>query len=287
MADLRNEKVIERRIGTVYLVGAGPGDPELLTMKAARLLRAADLVLHDDLVPRAVLAMAGPQTLVVSVGKRCGVKHIAQAEIHMLMIEAAQRGLDVVRLKSGDPLVFGRAAEEMDALRSAGIAFEVVPGITAAFAAAAQIGCSLTDRRSASSIELHTGHHAAEKAEDDARVRDENGEASGTTRVVYMPGRSFRALAAERLRAGDPPELPCCILSRAAQPEQTIAWSTLGELADVTPGPAPVLLITGWALAAAALRHQQSLSFNDASVLNDRVAAPRQIAEASGAIAEI
>jgi uroporphyrin-III C-methyltransferase len=233
--------------GTVYLVGAGPGDPELLTMKAAALLRTSDLVLHDDLVPAAVLAMAGAQALVVSVGKRCGVKRVHQSEIHSLMIESARQQLSVVRLKSGDPLVFGRAAEEMDALRAADIPFQVVPGITAAFAAAAQIGCSLTDRRSASSVELHTGHKAADA--------DQAGAAESVTRVLYMPGRSFRAFAEECLEAGDAPSLPCCVISRAAQSEQSVQWSTLGELADVVPGPAPVLLLTGWALADASARH--------------------------------
>lgn len=232
--------------GTVYLVGAGPGDPELLTVKAAALLRSADLVLHDDLVPTAVLAMAG-QALVVSVGKRCGVKRVRQSEIHSLMIDSARQQLSVVRLKSGDPLVFGRAAEEMDALRAADIPFQVVPGITAAFAAAAQIGCSLTDRRSASSVELHTGHKAA--------LADQAAPEASTTRVVYMPGRSFRAFAVERLEASDAPSMPCCVISRAAQPDQSIQWSTLGELADVVPGQAPVLLLTGWALADAAGRH--------------------------------
>ena len=238
--------------GTVYLVGAGPGDPELLTLRAAALLRTADLVLHDDLVPAAVLALAGEQALALSVGKRCGVKHIRQRDIHALMIEAARRSLAVVRLKSGDPLVFGRAAEEMDALRGAAVPFQVVPGITAAFAAAAQIGCSLTDRRSASSVELHTGHKAVEDR-DDAAI-------SSATRVIYMPGRSFRALAEERLREGDPLELPCCVISRAAQPDQSIQWSTLGTLSEVTPGPAPVLLLTGWALAAAAARPSLDVS---------------------------
>jgi uroporphyrin-III C-methyltransferase len=230
--------------GTVYLVGAGPGDPELLTLKAAALLRTADLILHDDLVPAAVLAMAGAQALVFSVGKRCGVKRIQQSEIHALMIDAARRQLSIVRLKSGDPLVFGRAAEEIAALRAAEVPFQVVPGITAAFAAAAQIGCSLTDRRSASSVELHTGHTAADEAE--------NLPGESTTRVVYMPGRSFRALADERLQAGDSPAMPCCVISRAAQPDQSIQWSNLGELGEVVPGPAPVLLLTGWALASAA-----------------------------------
>ncbi len=268
--------VSEPRLGTVSLVGAGPGDPELLTMKAVRLLQTADLVLHDDLVPSAVLAMAGPQSLVISVGKRCGVKHISQAEIHSMMIEAGRRGLNVVRLKSGDPLVFGRAAEEMDALRGAGVPFAVVPGITAAFAAAAQIGCSLTDRRSASSVEFHTGHRADE-------VADAAATSAAATRIVYMPGRSFRALAEERLRAGDAPTLPCCILSRAAQPDQSIEWSTLGELAEITPGPAPVLLMIGEALTEAWLRSQAGAELAMTASLATEVAGGHAAAESEGA----
>jgi uroporphyrin-III C-methyltransferase len=235
--------------GTVYLVGAGPGDPELLTLKAASLLRTADIVLHDDLVPAAVLALAGAQALVVSVGKRCGAKRVRQPEIHALMIEAAHQRLSVVRLKCGDPLVFGRAAEEMDALRAAEVPFEIVPGITAAFAAAAQIGCSLTDRRSASTVEFHTGHKADEQ----------NARRESATRIVYMPGRSFRSYAEEQLQTGEDPFLPCCVVSRAAQPDQAVQWCTLGELGDLLPGPAPVLLLTGWVLADAAARSHLSL----------------------------
>src|SRR5208337_3817852 len=147
-------------VGEVYLVGAGPGDPDLLTVKAVRLIRAADVILHDDLVPQAILDYASPSAEVVNVGKRCGTKTITQDEINALMIERARENRSVVRLKSGDPLIFGRAAEEMDALAEAGIAYQVVPGITAAFAAAAAIGCSLTDRRSASNVIFSTGHHA-------------------------------------------------------------------------------------------------------------------------------
>ncbi|MBV8115242.1 MAG: uroporphyrinogen-III C-methyltransferase, partial [Silvibacterium sp.] len=176
-----------RAVGKVYLVGAGPGDPELLTVRAARLLAAAELVLHDDLVPPAILALANPRALTVNVGKRCGAKRITQEEINRLMVEKAQQGVSIVRLKSGDPLVFGRAAEEMDALREAGIPFEVVPGITAAFAAAASLQCSLTDRRSSSSIVFSSGHHAS----------DGSPEHREPTRVVYMPGRDFSGLAAE------------------------------------------------------------------------------------------
>ncbi len=222
--------------GKVYLVGAGPGDPELLTVKAARLLAAAELVLHDDLVPAAILALANPRALAVNVGKRCGTKRITQEEINRLMIEKAKQGLSIVRLKSGDPLVFGRAAEEMDALREAGIPFEVVPGITAAFAAAASLQRSFTDRRASSSILFASGHHAA-----DGPVGH-----SEPTRVVYMPGRDFSGLAAEWRAAGLSPDLPCVAISHAAQPDQQITVTTLRALASIEPGPAPVLLLAGW-----------------------------------------
>jgi uroporphyrin-III C-methyltransferase len=224
------------QVGKVYLVGAGPGNPDLLTVKAARLLATADIVLHDDLVPHAILALASPRALTVSVGKRCGEKKITQEQINQLMIEKATQGLAVVRLKSGDPLVFGRAAEEMDALRAAVIAFEVVPGITAAFAAAAALECSLTDRRASSSIVFNSGHHAT------------GGPAAITepTRIVYMPGRDFTALAAEWTEAGLPASFPCVAISHAAQPDQQITMTTLGELAGTDPGPAPVLLLAGW-----------------------------------------
>lgn len=221
--------------GKVFLVGAGPGDPELLTVKAARLLASADVVLHDDLVTPAVLALANPEASVMNVGKRCGTKLITQDEINALMIEKASQGLAVVRLKSGDPLVFGRAAEEMDALRAADIAFEVVPGITAAFAAAAALGCSLTDRRSSSSIIFSSGHHAT------------GGPAAipEPTRVIYMPGREFSALTAEWKAAGLSDDLPCIAISQAGRPEQRITTATLGTLDKVDPGPAPVILLAG------------------------------------------
>jgi uroporphyrin-III C-methyltransferase len=224
-----------RSPGKVYLVGAGPGDPELLTLKAARLLASAEIVFHDDLVPAAILALANPRALTVSVGKRCGTKRITQAEINQLMVEKASQGISVVRLKSGDPLVFGRAAEEMDALRAAGIPFEIVPGITAAFAAAASLQCSLTDRRASSSIVFSSGHHASEGVP----------ESTEPTRIVYMPGRDFSGLAAEWLAIGTPPDLPCVAISHAAQPDQEITVTTLDKLASVEPGPAPVLLLAG------------------------------------------
>ncbi|MEI9970210.1 MAG: uroporphyrinogen-III C-methyltransferase [Terracidiphilus sp.] len=146
--------------GSVYLVGAGPGDPELLTLKAVRLIESADVILHDDLVPQAVLDLARSGAEVVNVGKRCGGKTITQEGNNALMIEHARANRSVVRLKSGDPLLFGRAAEELAALAEARVPVEIVPGVSAAFAAAAAIGRSLTDRDWASHVILTTGHHA-------------------------------------------------------------------------------------------------------------------------------
>jgi uroporphyrin-III C-methyltransferase len=155
--------------GMVYLVGAGPGDPELLTVKALRLIQTAGLILHDDLVPQAILELASPSAEIVNVGKRCGIKNIAQEEIHALMIERARAlstpGRVVVRLKGGDPLLFGRAAEEIAALTEAGVPFEIVPGVSAAFAAAAAVGCSLTGRNVASNVIFSAGHRAHSHAD--------------------------------------------------------------------------------------------------------------------------
>ncbi len=220
--------------GKIWLVGAGPGDPELLTVRAIRLLATADVVLHDDLVPPAVLNLARRQGLVINVGKRCGRKSITQEQIHSMLIDLARRGLSVVRLQSGDPLLFGRAGEEIHALTAAGIEFEIVPGITAAFAAAAALRTSLTDRRTASSVVLSTGHQAP-----DAQ------QALPPTRVVYMPGRDLAPIAA-RLRAeGAPPSLPCVVVSRAGQPEQQIQRTTLASLPALLPGPSPAILLAG------------------------------------------
>ena len=228
--------------GQVALVGAGPGDPELLTVKALRLIESADVLLHDDLVPSAILSLAPPHAVVVNVGKRCGAKTIAQEEINALMIEHAQAGRSVVRLKSGDPLLFGRAAEEMAALDEAGVPYEIVPGVSAAFAAAAALGRSLTDREWASHVVFSTGHHAQ------SHNREALPALEAGTRVVYMPGRDLTLLAAEWLAEGLPADLPCAVVSRAAQPDQQVVHTTLGELGSVAPAAAPSLLIAGWAV---------------------------------------
>ncbi|MGA2206682.1 MAG: siroheme synthase CysG [Terracidiphilus sp.] len=233
--------------GNVYLVGAGPGDPDLLTVKAVRLIESADVILHDDLVPQAILELATRSAEVVNVGKRCGVKTITQEEIDALMVEHARAGRSVVRLKSGDPLLFGRAAEELAALAEAGVPFEIVPGVSAAFAAAAAIGRSLTDRDWASNVIFSTGHHAQ------SHNRAALPALEDATRVVYMPGRDLTLLAAEWMTEGLPADLPCVVVSRAAQPGQQAVHTTLGVLGEVEPAAPPSLLIAGWAVRERAL----------------------------------
>ena len=226
----------------VYLVGAGPGDPDLLTVKALRLIQNAAVLLHDDLVPDAILQLASPNAEIVNVGKRCGNKSISQEEINALMVLHARANRIVVRLKSGDPLVFGRAAEEMSALNEARIAYEIVPGITAAFAAAAAIQCSLTDRHSASNVIFSTGHHA--QSHNQAPLP----QIEDATRVVYMAGRDLTLLAAQWLDEGLPTDFPCVLVSHAAQSDQQIQTTTLGQLGDAEPPRAPSLLLAGWAV---------------------------------------
>jgi uroporphyrin-III C-methyltransferase len=226
----------------VYLVGAGPGDPELLTLRAARLLGSCEVILPDDLVSDEVLGLANPAALIIPVGKRCGQPRITQAGIHTLMIEHARAGRTVLRLKSGDPLVFGRANEEMEALREAGIAFEIVPGITAAFAVAAALQTPLTDRASASKLILATAHHAAGKPDPVAWAGAFPPE---STLVLYMPGRDFAALTASLIAAGIAPETPVAAVSRASTPQQHIVSTTLAHLPASNPGPAPLLMLIG------------------------------------------
>jgi uroporphyrin-III C-methyltransferase len=228
--------------GMVYLVGAGPGDPDLLTVKALRLIEAADVLLHDDLVPKAILDLASRSAEIVNVGKRCGAKSITQDEINALMIERAAKGRNVVRLKGGDPLVFGRAAEEIAVLTEAGVPFDIIPGVTAACAAAAAIGCSLTDRNSVSRVIISAGHHAQ------SHDRSSLPELEDATRVVYMPGRNLDLLAQEWLLQGLPPDLPCAVVSRAGQAGQQVQYSTLASLGGEAPTAAPSVLIAGWSV---------------------------------------
>lgn len=240
----------EPRVGKVFFVGAGPGDPELLTMKAHSLLRTADIVLHDDLVATAIVSLAGPQAMISNVGKRCGVKKITQAEIHRLMIASARRGMSVVRLKSGDPGIFGRLAEEIDALDEAGVPSEIVPGVTAGVAAAASLGISLTDRRASSRVVIVSGHHAdASSAEVDPDWHRLAGE--GAALAIYMPGKDYARLVRELIAAGFSSDLPCVAVSKVSTLEQSEIRATLGGFCKAAPLESPTVLLVGRVFARA------------------------------------
>jgi uroporphyrin-III C-methyltransferase/precorrin-2 dehydrogenase/sirohydrochlorin ferrochelatase len=233
--------------GTVYLAGAGPGAPDLLTLRTRALLETATCILHDDLVSPAIVATARADALIVNVGKRCGQKLVTQEQIHAWMIEYAREGRSVVRLKGGDPGLFGRAAEEISALTEAGIAFEIVPGISAPLAAAAAARISLTDRDRNSRVVFTTRHRAdSDKAPlPDATPSSPDSAAcdAGTTLAFYMPGKNYAALQEELLAKGWPSETTCIVVSGASLPSQQIATTRLGELVALVPLPAPSIIL--------------------------------------------
>jgi uroporphyrin-III C-methyltransferase len=226
--------------GKVYLVGAGPGDPELLTRKAWRVLQSADVILHDDLVSDEILCVLPPSSRIVNVGKRCGAKGISQSQINERMVRLAREGNVVARLKSGDPGLFGRAGEEMQALRSAGVEFEVVPGVTCALGAAAAVQISLTDRRHASRVVFVTAHRAG-----GAGLGNERHISADTTYVIYMPGSRYGELASDLMAAGIGAEMPCVVISQATTRHERILSATVGRLAECPVVQSPSMLIVG------------------------------------------
>jgi uroporphyrin-III C-methyltransferase len=226
--------------GKVYLVGAGPGDPGLLTLKAAKLLMEGEVVLYDSLVSSEVLELISRDAFLVDVGKRAGKKLLTQEEISSLLVSYARQGKIVIRLKGGDPLLFGRAGEEMEALRRASIDFEVVPGITAAVGAAAAAKISLTDRRVASQV-LFTTFSRGDQGNrlNWAAITPE------TAIAIYMPGTHYGEVAAQLMENGLAAETPCVVVSHATRAEQQVRWSTLAALSDEDQLPAPSLLLVG------------------------------------------
>jgi uroporphyrin-III C-methyltransferase len=214
--------------GFVSFVGSGPGDPELLTLKAVARLQAADAVLFDDL-SSAVLGHACPLADLVAVGKRAGRPSPSQAHVSQLLVEYAQAGIRVVRLKSGDPGMFGRLEEEILALRAAGIPFEIIPGISAASAAAAAAQIPLTRRLSARRVQFLTGHDVSGDLPEQ-RNMPALADPEATT-VVFMPKRTFPALAASLIEHGLSPDTPALIAENIGHPDQSIVRSTVAELA--------------------------------------------------------
>ena len=228
----------------VWLVGAGPGDPELLTVRAARLIAQAEVLLVDDLVDRRVLALADPAARVLAVGKRGGCISTSQRFIHELMLREARAGHRVVRLKGGDPFVFGRGGEEMDALRAAGVSVEVVPGITAGIAAPASIGIPVTDRRCAPGVAFVTGH----TQDGDAGADWAALAASRLTLVVYMGVSHAAQIAQALIDGGRAPDTPAAAISAAHTPRQRHLRATLATLPALLVAhgiQSPAILVIG------------------------------------------
>jgi uroporphyrin-III C-methyltransferase / precorrin-2 dehydrogenase / sirohydrochlorin ferrochelatase len=232
------------RVGEVYLIGAGPGDPDLLTLKAARLLQQADVVLYDRLVPSAIVARARRDAERVYVGKESGNHHVTQERIHELLVQYALAGKRVCRLKGGDPFVFGRGGEELEALVRHQIPFTVVPGITAALGAAAYAGIPLTHRDHAQSVTFVTGHTRESGAPSDWRELSRPGQ----TVVFYMGLSQLRTIFARLIEAGAPHSLPAALVAHATLPQQQVivgTLSTLAEQAEAEGVQSPALLIVG------------------------------------------
>lgn len=229
------------RAGKAFLVGAGPGDPELLTVKAAKVLRTADVVLHDSLVSPEILALVPRDAKRIDVGKRCGMQGTTQEEINHLLVEYSLMGLQVVRLKGGDPFIFGRGGEELEALRQVGIQTEVVPGISAALGAAAGAQIPLTHRELSSTLILVTGN--SRNAEHVANWPD--ALPPNATLVVYMPGHHLSSLQQRLLSSGVAPETPCAIISGATIDSEQVHLTVVANLFAAPRLSAPRLLIVG------------------------------------------
>jgi len=228
-------------IGTVYLVGAGPGAPDLLTVRAANLLARADIVFHDALVHPETLALAAGAEK-IAVGKRCGKHSTAQRFINKRLVDAARTHATVVRLKGGDPMLFGRAQEEIAALEAASVPYAIVPGITAALAAAADIGTSLTQRGDVRSFTFVTPR----VGEGEAPSRWLEGIVAADAGAIYMGSHDAPAIAASLIGAGRSASTPVAIVENASLPDSRVHYTTLAALPHfVCESGAPALLLVG------------------------------------------
>ena len=229
--------------GTIYLVGAGPGDPELLTLRAARLLQSASLVVHDGLVDPAILAMAREDATLISVAKQRSKHTLPQEEINALLIREAKAGRDVVRLKGGDPFIFGRGGEEMEDCHAAGVPVEVVPGISAANGAAAAAGIALTHRESASIVSFVAGQCKGLRDQNWAGLAGQN-----RTLVIYMGVKTAPQIAEKLMEDGLAPEMPVAIIENGARPEMRVLRGPLAALPDLVEQHSvisPALIVIG------------------------------------------
>jgi len=226
--------------GKVYFVGSGPGAADLLTVRALQVLQQADVVLHDELVPDEIKRLAPVDALLLNVGRRCGQPEVPREVICALLVSHARAGRAVARLKCGDPSMFARLGEEMEALERSGIAFEIIPGVTAAVAAAAAAQISLTDRRLASHVVFTTASLSGGQLQSWRGALIEN-----ATLVIYMPGRDFGSLAARLAAAGAGAQVPCVVISSVSGPGEEVCAMPLGELAQFQPRCSPAIAIVG------------------------------------------
>ncbi|MDZ7969080.1 MAG: uroporphyrinogen-III C-methyltransferase [Nostoc sp. DedSLP03] len=242
----RTEKQDNKYLGKVYLVGAGPGDPGLITLKAKGLLECADVVIYDALVSPAILAMINPQAEQINAGKRRGKHSLFQSETTQLLIDKAQDNAIVVRLKGGDPFIFGRGGEEMEELVKAGISTEVVPGITSGIAAAAYSGIPLTHRLYSSSVTFVTGHEAAGKYR--PQVNWSAIARGSETIVIYMGIHNLPYIVEELIAAGLNLETPIALVRWGTRPEQEELIGTLETIVtqvEETGFGAPAIAVIG------------------------------------------
>jgi len=259
---------------TVHLVGAGPGDPELLTVKAARLLSTADVVVHDRLVSEATLALVPERCLRIDAGKAAGRSPVSQTGINALLVKHGRSGGTVVRLKGGDPYVFGRGGEEATALMDAGVDFEVVPGISSAIAAPAAAGIPVTLRNRSTSFTVVTGHEhdegsarqggSTDGSDGSCRVRWEALAASGSTLVILMGAARMARIAARLMAGGLPPSTPVAAVHWATTDRQRVVRTDLGSVGSVRLG-APSTIVVG-AVADLDLRGVNSSPTGDPAV---------------------
>src|SRR6476659_9136173 len=245
--------------GSVTLVGAGPGDPELLTLRAVRALQSADVILFDDLVSRDVLDFARREARKMLVGKTGFGPSCKQEDINALMVSLARQGKRVVRLKGGDPLIFGRAAEEIDACRAAKIPLEIVPGITAAQGAAAKLGIPLTERKRVRRLQYVTGH-ATKSGSLPSDFDWQSLADPQTTTAIYMPTRTLAALVEKAVGEGLDPRTPAVAIARATRPDQSVVAAPVAELPhrlDAEALPGPVLVMIGRSLGEQAAAREE------------------------------